>query len=164
MADKEISMEDAKKYLKEYYDIPELIIKAMESLGYDFKKNHEKFSYTYILEYLCEKLIKTYRKDIMDDTYDKLNAEWELHIPVDLKGIYDVNSGRFVRNKALKKFITSLGLYEWIVIRLENKRMVVDDDAICWGFNKDEQTGEGKGIMTVEKDSNGKYVYNFFDR
>ena len=165
MSDKKISKREAKKYLKDKYNIPDVLIKAMDYFDYDFEENHKKyFAYTTILEWLCKRLIKFNNMEIIDNKYDRLNACWRLNILIDITRIYDSDSGRIVRNRALKKFIESLGLYEWIIISLENKKMVVDDDAICWGFEGEDEDVKGLGIMTIEKDKNGNYIYKFYDR
>ena len=128
------------------------MIKALDYTGYDFIKNHDKnFPY-----------VKLNMRDLLNENNNVLRAGWELDIPIDTTCIYDSKSRKIIRNKTLKKFIESLEIYEWITINLENKTIKVEDDAICWGFKKQENSG-GKGIMSIEKDKNGNHIYKYFD-
>ena len=109
-----------------------------------------------MLEWLCKQLIKLNKMEPMLKFHDGLYARWELKIPVDITKIYETATGKMIRNRTLRKFIDSLGLYEWISIELKNKTLEVIDDAICWGFEEKEASR----IMTVEKNKEGRYIYH----
>jgi len=158
--ERSISKEKARSYLKNKYEIPDIIMKALDYIKYDFQRNHSNnYPYAYILEWLCEQLIKYNKMEIMNDKYDGLHASWELDIPIDITKVFDSKSRKKIRNKILLKFLESLDIYEWISISLENQTMEVIDDAICWGFEKDNGP-----IMTVEKKKDGTYLYKNYKR
>ena len=154
----EITNEEAKEQLKKEYDIPDIIMQGLEKIGYNFKMNHSKFPYAYILEWMCEYLLKQ-DKSIELGVVRNKPAHWSIAIPFKNIEIYESKLKKKIRNKTLRKFIEQLSSYHMIEISLNDKIMKIDDDYICWGF---EDSIYGRE-MVVMKDKKGNYNYQFKD-